>query len=60
MGVKVQIDNPDSTNRPEVKILCLDLDNFSPTVQFLLCSCAVFFFFILYGYLQVIKFLDLN
>lgn len=41
---------------PEVRILCLDLTHYNPTTQFLLCCLGVFFFFLLYGYLQELIF----
>lgn len=41
---------------PKVKVLCFDLSNQSKTVQFLLCSAAVFVFFLLYGYIQELIF----
>ncbi|CAH1105400.1 unnamed protein product [Psylliodes chrysocephalus] len=41
---------------PKISILCLDISKFSKTSQFLLCSCAVFLFFLLYGYMQELIF----
>ncbi|KAJ8924873.1 hypothetical protein NQ315_001028 [Exocentrus adspersus] len=42
--------------KPKNGILCLDISNFSKTLQFLLCCGAVFFFFLLYGYIQELIF----
>lgn len=36
-----------------VKILCFDLSASSRSVQFLICSGSVFFFYIIYGYIMV-------
>lgn len=41
---------------PNPKILCLNISNYSNTVQFTLCSLAVFLFFLLYGYMQELIF----
>ncbi|XP_066155080.1 adenosine 3'-phospho 5'-phosphosulfate transporter 2 [Euwallacea fornicatus] len=49
----------DLAPRPEklrTSILCLDITNFSETLQFLLCSIAVFVFYLLYGYMQELIF----
>lgn len=37
----------------DIKIACFDISGFSPTVQFLLLTAAVFFFYLIYGYMQV-------
>ncbi|RZC40279.1 adenosine 3'-phospho 5'-phosphosulfate transporter [Asbolus verrucosus] len=42
--------------KPRIAILCLDISNRSQTVQFFICSGAVFVFFILYGYMQELIF----
>lgn len=47
--------NPEP-EQPKISILCLDLQYFSPTIQFLLCSVTVFIFFLLYGYMQELIF----
>lgn len=44
------------SEKPKVRVLCLDLSGFSQTVQFLTCSAAVFVFFLLYGYMQELIF----
>lgn len=47
--------NPEP-EKPKNSILCLDISNFSKTIQFFLCCIAVFFFFLLYGYIQELIF----
>lgn len=42
--------------KPRSSILCLDISNFGQTTQFLLCSAAVFVFYLLYGYMQELIF----
>lgn len=42
--------------RNEVKILCFDLSNASQKAQLLWCCVGVFFFYLLYGYLQELIF----
>lgn len=42
--------------KPRTSILCLDITDFSATAQFLLCSTAVFVFYLLYGYMQELIF----
>jgi hypothetical protein len=37
----------------KVKILCFDLTAFPQTLQFIFCCIAVFFCYIIYGYMQV-------
>lgn len=46
----------DEPEQPKVQILCFDLSKHTKTVQFLLCSTAVFVFFLLYGYVQELIF----
>lgn len=43
-------------NNVEIKIFCLDLTFYNSTTQFLLCCFGVFFFFLLYGYMQELIF----
>jgi adenosine 3'-phospho 5'-phosphosulfate transporter B3 len=38
----------------EVKVLFYDIRHLSPLSQLLICSCGVFIFFLMYGYMQVI------
>jgi len=38
----------------EVKILFYDISHLSPLSQLLICSCGVFIFYLMYGYMQVI------
>lgn len=38
----------------EVKILFYDIRHLSPLSQLLICSCGVFIFYLMYGYMQVI------
>ncbi|XP_059470254.1 adenosine 3'-phospho 5'-phosphosulfate transporter 2 [Neocloeon triangulifer] len=40
----------------ETKIVCFNISHFSQQVQFLLCSVAVFAFYLLYGYMQELLF----
>ncbi|KAJ8958117.1 hypothetical protein NQ318_006046 [Aromia moschata] len=42
--------------KPKNSILCLDISKYTKTLQFLLCSGAVFVFFLLYGYMQELIF----
>jgi len=37
----------------EVKILFYDIRHLSPLSQLLTCSCGVFIFYLMYGYMQV-------
>jgi len=37
----------------EINIVGIDISDYAQTTQFLLCSVAVFFFYLLYGYMQV-------
>jgi len=41
-----------------VKILGYDISRLSSTLQFVICSCGVFFFFLLYGYFQELIFIQ--
>lgn len=41
---------------PKVQLLWFDISKQTQTVQFLLCSGAVFVFFLLYGYMQELIF----
>nr|CAI5862334.1 unnamed protein product [Callosobruchus analis] len=47
--------NPEP-EKPKNHILCIDITNFNKTLQFLLCTVAVFLFFLLYGYVQELIF----
>lgn len=38
----------------EVTILFYDIRHLSPLSQLLVCSCGVFIFYLMYGYMQVI------
>ena len=44
-----------SFDKYEMKIFFVDLTHFSRTAQFLILCTAVFFFYLIYGYLQVIN-----
>lgn len=55
MSTSIKI-NEQNDSKPTVKILCFNLTNQSQTMQFLLCCVAVFFFFLLYGYMQELIF----
>lgn len=39
--------------KAKMKIFCVDLTHFSKMTQFLVLSAATFFFYLIYGYLQV-------
>jgi len=56
MAPKKFLDVNPEPEKPTVSILCLDISNFSQTTQFLLCSIAVFVFYLLYGYMQELIF----
>jgi hypothetical protein len=47
------IDKNENVNS-EVKVLFYDIRNFSPLCQLFICSCGVFVFYLIYGYMQVI------
>lgn len=56
MAVKQEpVLNP-QPEKQKSSILCLDISNFSQTVQFMLCCAAVFVFYLLYGYMQELIF----
>lgn len=42
--------------QPKNNILCFDISKYGKTLQFVLCTCAVFVFFLLYGYMQELIF----
>lgn len=42
--------------KPKLSILCIDITYFGKTTQFVLCTGAVFIFFLLYGYMQELIF----
>lgn len=46
-------DDSQSEKKKEMKIFCVDLSSFSSTVQFVILCAATFFFYLIYGYLQV-------
>ncbi|XP_066249853.1 adenosine 3'-phospho 5'-phosphosulfate transporter 2 [Euwallacea similis] len=56
MAPKQFLDLAPQPEKPRTSILCLDITNFSQTLQFLLCSIAVFVFYLLYGYMQELIF----
>lgn len=45
-----------SDTRQGVEILCIDISTCSSSVQFCMCSLAVFLFYLLYGYMQELIF----
>lgn len=47
--------NPEP-NQPKITVLCIDISYFGKTTQFILCTAAVFIFFLLYGYMQELIF----
>ncbi|XP_050301317.1 adenosine 3'-phospho 5'-phosphosulfate transporter 2 [Anthonomus grandis grandis] len=56
MASKKYLDIDPQPEKPRITILCLDITHFSQTTQFVLCSAAVFFFYLLYGYMQELIF----
>ena len=55
-SVKIELAPPEKDAeepKPELKLLFIDLNGFPPSVQFLLCSSGVFFFYLIYAYFQV-------
>lgn len=58
MSVNVKLD-PYTNDVPEketVKILFFNITDYSQTLQLISCSIAVFFFYLLYGYMQELIF----
>lgn len=47
--------DPEPT-KPKLNVLCIDITHFGKTTQFILCTGAVFIFFLLYGYMQELIF----
>ncbi|KRT81850.1 hypothetical protein AMK59_5617, partial [Oryctes borbonicus] len=58
MSVNLKVNNysNDIPEREQIKILFFDITPYSQTVQLMLCSTAVFFFYLLYGYMQELIF----
>ncbi|XP_022906983.2 adenosine 3'-phospho 5'-phosphosulfate transporter 2 [Onthophagus taurus] len=57
MSVNVQINTDDrQLENNKIAILWFDITHYSQTTQFISCSVAVFFFYILYGYMQELIF----
>ncbi|XP_077297798.1 adenosine 3'-phospho 5'-phosphosulfate transporter 2 [Arctopsyche grandis] len=61
MDSKVLIQQNDDSrlqtdNEQKLKLLCFDLNKFSPLSRFLLCCLTVFIFFLAYGYFQELIF----
>lgn len=56
MTSKQYLDLNPEPEKLKISILCLDISGFNKTVQFLLCTAAVFVFFLLYGYMQELIF----
>lgn len=46
-------DGPDQTQVEKVKVLYFDITNYSQYNQIMICTIGVFFFYLMYGYLQV-------
>ena len=46
-------DNSEAKKDKDMRIMCIDLSILPRTAQFIFLSCAVFFFYLIYGYLQV-------
>ncbi|XP_050508634.1 adenosine 3'-phospho 5'-phosphosulfate transporter 2-like [Diabrotica virgifera virgifera] len=55
MNQQQNVLNPEPV-KPKHSILCLDISPYTQTIQFFLCTCAVFLFFLLYGYMQELIF----
>ena len=47
----------EDNKKNEMKIFCVDLSGMSRVVQFLILCGATFFFYLIYGYLQVSHFI---
>ncbi|KAL1517328.1 hypothetical protein ABEB36_001105 [Hypothenemus hampei] len=56
MARKQFLDLDPQPEKPKASILCLEIASFSETWQLVLCSIAVFFFYLLYGYMQELIF----
>lgn len=56
MGVEITIDSSLKDEKPKIKILYINISQFNPTSQFLICCIVVFIFFIIYGYMQELIF----
>lgn len=56
MAVSVKINIETNEEKHKITLLYVDISNLNQTVQFLLCSGAVFVFYILYGYTQELIF----
>ena len=55
-SVKIELgpmENNTEEPKLELKLLFIDLNQFSRSVQFLICSGGVFFFYLIYAYFQV-------
>jgi len=48
-----EVMSPHIKSVEELRVLGINLSNFSPTTQFLICVAGVFLFYLIYGYLQV-------
>lgn len=57
LDLKIPIENTNIDKNEdinsEVKILFYDIRHLSPLSQLLVCSCGVFIFYLMYGYMQV-------
>lgn len=56
VNVKINSYNNDVQQKEKIKILVFDITHYSQTLQLILCSVAVFFFYLLYGYMQELIF----
>jgi adenosine 3'-phospho 5'-phosphosulfate transporter B3 len=58
LELKIPIENTNiaknEDKNSEVTILFYDIRHLSPVSQLLVCSCGVFVFYLMYGYMQVI------
>lgn len=50
-----EVMSPHIKSVEELRVLGINLSNFNPPVQFSICVAGVFVFYLIYGYLQVIK-----
>lgn len=58
MSVNVKVNESYNAipEKEKLKVLGFDITHYSQTLQLVLCSIAVFFFYILYGYMQELIF----
>ena len=58
IGIKeISRDEVASEVEMDVKVMCVDLNRVSKAGQFLILTAGIFFFYLIYGYFQVIVYL---